>query len=798
MSLERAIQLVTAALAVTGAAFLGLGHSSVLMPLVLAVSAALAFAITDVWRWLLLNRLLANLIALVAVAWSLRNFFELGGSEGQLLAIANMLVYLQVVLLFQDKSPRIYWQLLVLSLLQVVVAAALNLGPQFAVLLGFYILLALTQLVLLCMQRDLSGSSAAPPRATGRAAWTMLLRPPEVSAATATPAEVRRVLGGWTIARHVALLAIVTLLFTAVFFCATPRLNDNAWQAGRGRGGTSGLATEVRLKQAGRIVLSDQVVMRALLSRMNDRQALTVVGEPYFTGLALNDYVTDGGVGRWVQGPRRSRPTSVPIRWPSGGANLSPLPPPSALVRQEIVLETGRTTAYPAIMPIQRLSDTPRELKYIRSLHKLERVIAEGEAQSSEYRYSLATLAIRNSRQLRAIPHPNPVATMSDAELSSLIQFDAVRFDQLSRVAAQAIRESGFERGTQLERALALERHFRTADLYQYSLDLNVERDESLDPIEDFVANHHTGHCEYFASALVMMLRSQGIPARMVIGFKGGELNSMGHYYVVQQRHAHAWVEAWIPPGEVTADNIAGPSAGGVWYRLDPTPPSRESIAAATEDSVARRVAHTFDYVELLWRDYVLSLNKSRQEDAIYDPLTSQATALPGWMEGRDFQRWVRRWSARIGLELPQSQGGGRRAFEGGLAIVVAVGLLALTGLVQAGLLARRQLTRWWKARRKGHAAGPVGHAFYWRLERLLARLPLRRTAGQTPQELAAAAEQQLSIGGDTPVAHLPAEIVAAYYRVRFGAARLDKTQTAAIEHALDRLTPAVSQARPR
>src|SRR5262245_42024385 len=118
MSLNRALQLNTTALAATGAIFLGLGHDNLVMPLLLAAGALAALALTDILRWIRLNRLVANLIALVAVAWSLKDFFEPGASDQQLLAIADMLVYLQVVLLFQEKTPRLYWQLLVLSLLQ--------------------------------------------------------------------------------------------------------------------------------------------------------------------------------------------------------------------------------------------------------------------------------------------------------------------------------------------------------------------------------------------------------------------------------------------------------------------------------------------------------------------------------------------------------------------------------------------------------------------------------------------------------------------------------------------------------
>ena len=67
----------------------------------------------------------------------------------------------------------------------------------------------------------------------------------------------------------------------------------------------------------------------------------------------------------------------------------------------------------------------------------------------------------------------------------------------------------------------------------------------------------------------------------MVVGYRGGDFNSLGRYYVVQQKHAHAWVEAYLPTDEVEATEIAGPpTPAGVWYRLDPTPASREGLAS--------------------------------------------------------------------------------------------------------------------------------------------------------------------------------------------------------------------------
>ncbi len=89
---------------------------------------------------------------------------------------------------------------------------------------------------------------------------------------------------------------------------------------------------------------------------------------------------------------------------------------------------------------------------------------------------------------------------------------------------------------------------------YRYSLDVGTT---SGDPVLYFLFKSKKGHCQYWASALALLLRTAGIPARVVTGYLGGEWIERGHYYLVREREAHFWVEAWLGKG---------------WVRLDATP----------------------------------------------------------------------------------------------------------------------------------------------------------------------------------------------------------------------------------
>ena len=117
--------------------------------------------------------------------------------------------------------------------------------------------------------------------------------------------------------------------------------------------------------------------------------------------------------------------------------------------------------------------------------------------------------------------------------------------------------------------ARAFSHHLATTPTLTYSTNLRRER-KDLDPIEDFLFHTRSGHCERFATTLVLMLRSQGIPAVMVLGFKGCETTEEPGRYIVREEFAHAWVEALIEEYEPLP--WWGIRRTSRWLSLDPTP----------------------------------------------------------------------------------------------------------------------------------------------------------------------------------------------------------------------------------
>jgi hypothetical protein len=98
-------------------------------------------------------------------------------------------------------------------------------------------------------------------------------------------------------------------------------------------------------------------------------------------------------------------------------------------------------------------------------------------------------------------------------------------------------------------------RHFFARD-FSYTLNLQVPRGEAT-PLEDFLLNTRSGHCEYYATATVLLLRAAGIPARYATGYSVQEYSELEERYLVRRRHAHSWTLAWV---------------NGAWRDVDTTP----------------------------------------------------------------------------------------------------------------------------------------------------------------------------------------------------------------------------------
>ncbi|MCC7483859.1 MAG: DUF3488 domain-containing transglutaminase family protein [Burkholderiales bacterium] len=159
-------------------------------------------------------------------------------------------------------------------------------------------------------------------------------------------------------------------------------------------------------------------------------------------------------------------------------------------------------------------------------------------------------------------------------------------------------------------------------------------------PVDDFLFRTRSGFCEHYSSAFATLMRAAGIPARVVTGYQGGEVNQLGNYLIVRQAEAHAWTEVWL--------------AGAGWVRVDPTAavsplrvesgilagvPSTDPLPllVRSEFAALRQLRLTWDLVANTWNQWVLGYNPERQrlllsrvgiDDATWYALTMVMLAL--------------------------------------------------------------------------------------------------------------------------------------------------------------------------
>ncbi len=147
------------------------------------------------------------------------------------------------------------------------------------------------------------------------------------------------------------------------------------------------------------------------------------------------------------------------------------------------------------------------------------------------------------------------------------------------------------------ERIGRLEAHLQSE--YVYTSDF-VNDGEA--PVEQFLFETRRGHCELFASAMVLMLRSQGIEARLATGFLGADYNPLEEYFMVRRSNAHAWVEAFVP--------------GRGWLVFDPTP--ADARPQSGRSGWLTLAEQAYDYLVFRWDRYVLTYGFSDQVNALF------------------------------------------------------------------------------------------------------------------------------------------------------------------------------------
>ena len=279
-----------------------------------------------------------------------------------------------------------------------------------------------------------------------------------------------------------------------------------------------------------------------------------------------------------------------------------------------------------------------------------------------------------------------------------------------------------------LDRARRIEEHLRG----NYSYTLELPKEPPADPVAFFLFERRRGHCEYFASAMALMLRTAGIPSRLATGFQSGTLNPFTGWYLVRGSDAHAWVEAYFP--------------GHGWVTFDPTPPNPE----VPGQTLMSRLRLYMDALEITWQDWVVTYDIDRQV-LLADRLGQSTRAFS--------IHWIDRWDA-TGAAF-------KRAAKTWLP-ATAIAFMAVAMTVAAAILFGPGLLGWWSRRRRvdklkrGEAQASDATLLYERMLALLHRQGIQKPPWMTATEFVNALPEPAP-------RDLVAEATALYQEMRFG-----------------------------
>jgi transglutaminase-like putative cysteine protease len=502
-------------------------------------------------------------------------------------------------------------------------------------------------------------------------------------------------------------ITLLMILVAIPIFFLLPRVTFGLYQRPSGSMRfTSGFSERVELGEIGTIKQSDAVVMRV----KTDRSPSDLPADLKWRGLAFDYY--DGRA--WT----RTNVTSGPIPAQGWHYKLESSAQGTNWINQTFFLEALSTdvifTAHKALAVSKDVGllirDRAENLYAPRPLHK-------------KLRYSVVSDPIR--------PDPANISDRLPIPPEILKVYTQVPPED-PRIKALAKRVTA-EAKDRYGKALALEQYLRTH--YRYSLVLRGTPN-SKDPLAMFLFNVRSGHCEYFASAMTIMLRQLGIPARLVNGFRAGEYNRLGNSWTVRQYHAHSWVEAYYPPYG--------------WIEFDPTP----TETAQNKSGFLLALSNFADAIDLWWWEGVINYDFPKQS-GMFSYLHSKMDGLFQSMRGLAKNICARVWYQWHSLSL-----------SGILSSVIERWILWLPVLGAVILLLLRRVRRpfWHRVQRAMYweDARMVATSFYTEAVGLLGAQGMRRVRGQTPIEFAQ------SIGAH-PAGKPFLSLTCIYNAVRFG-----------------------------
>jgi transglutaminase-like putative cysteine protease len=470
---------------------------------------------------------------------------------------------LQVIRLATRRGAAHDQQVIILSLLHLIAGTVLGGGLSYGLSFVGFLILTPGALVLSHLRREVEGNYRQGARDR-----------------TGLPVDVPRILRsrrviGRPFLAFTCLLSIPVFLFTAVIFLAFPRVGMSLLMVQPMRATrVVGFSERVDLGGVGKLRTDPTLAMRVSFDKLPQNPPVRL--NLYLRGAVFDQYdgstwsrspESRGGpeqIGTWVAlsrqaDTRRDRRMHI---------ELEPIDPPVVFVPSDAV----------ALGIVTRRGDIAA---------RVPQVFA---GSYGELRYAgVEKGGLSYDVYLRGEGEPSR-EVLYRSDLGRYLQTP----EKLSPKVAELAREIvGAEKSPVLA-ARAIENALRS----RYRYDLESPSGAAKDPLYDFLFVSKRGHCEFYSTAMTMMLRSLGIPARNATGFVGGTLNRFGDFYAVRQGDAHSWVEVYLN--------------GRGWTRFDPTPPSNATPQGESTGVIAF-AREMIEAASQRWSEHIIGYNLEKQ-----------------------------------------------------------------------------------------------------------------------------------------------------------------------------------------
>jgi protein-glutamine gamma-glutamyltransferase len=667
---------------------------------VLLVGTALAFRgylLTKKQNFAIPERWTAPLTVLYFVFYA-SDYFLL--SRSFLTATVHLVLFAVVIRMFSLRRERDYTMLAVLAFLMVLASAVLTVDSVFLFFFAAFLLTSVATFVLMEMRRS-SRSAQIQARHSN------------------DPQEHRHL--AFSLARLAPALVLMTLLGATAVFFLLPRMS--AGYLGSYSFGTdlsTGFSDRVQLGRIGQIQQSNAVVMHIQID--GDQQGRY---DLYWRGVALGEF--DGSSWsnpreQYVLQRRVDGSFAVPAfgtrSVPAYAVQSSALHKPVRMIHYRVLMEPIGTNVFflaPWALSVSGAyrmlsADSGAAVYNLDNQHPITRYEADSDISAP------SATELRTSQQ----DYPAQLA-------ATYLRLPPELDPRIPKLASQIAGSAS----NNYDKAVRVESYLKS----NFGYTLQLPQAPVKDPLANFLFERRQGHCEYFSSSMAVMLRSLGIPSRVVNGFRSDEFNDLTENYVVRAKDAHSWVEAYFP------------SYG--WAHFDPTP-----AGSAGNPQGWGRVTLYLDAASSFWREWVISYDSSHQSVLGQEALSGSRGL---WERARQWSR-SRYVSLLDWLRHRQGQAEHSPGRWGG----TVFGLLALFAVLgNAGRISR--MIRGWRLQAHPEQSPELAATmWYQRMARSLERRGLRKSTAHTPEEF-------VRVIGDEQLRYRVAQFTAAYESARFG-----------------------------